>query len=52
LSFSDRIAACNDFDPGLYRPFRVDGIEVGRVRHGFIGPGHPEYQAIAGGLRQ
>ena len=35
LSFSDRIAACSDYDPGLYRPFRVDGIEVGRVRHDY-----------------
>ena len=33
MSFSDRITACADYDPSLYRPFRVDGIEVGRVRH-------------------
>lgn len=33
MSFSDRIAACAEYDPDHYLPFRVDGIEVGRVRH-------------------
>ena len=35
MSFRDRIAACTDYDPDLYRPFRVDGVEVGRVRHDY-----------------
>ena len=41
MSFSDRIAACAEYDPDHYRPFLVDGIEVGRVRHDYaraLGP--------------
>jgi hypothetical protein len=32
LSFLDRIAVLHDWDPRAYRPFRIDGVPVGRVR--------------------
>jgi 8-oxo-dGTP pyrophosphatase MutT (NUDIX family) len=36
MSFLDRIRACNNAaDLSAYRPFRVDGIRVGWVRHDF-----------------
>lgn len=31
MSFLDRIAACNTWDPSRYRVFRVDGVDVGLV---------------------
>jgi 8-oxo-dGTP pyrophosphatase MutT (NUDIX family) len=35
LSYLDRIREANRYDPSDYRPFRVAGLEVGLVRHGF-----------------
>jgi len=35
LSYLDRVRTCALFDPADYRPFRVDGIEVGLVSHDF-----------------
>lgn len=31
MSLLDRVRECARFDPGGYRPFRVDGVPVGRV---------------------
>jgi len=31
VSFLDRIAVLHDWDPNAYRPFRIDGVQVGRV---------------------
>jgi len=31
VSFLDRIAVLHDWDPDAYRPFRIDGVQVGRV---------------------
>jgi 8-oxo-dGTP pyrophosphatase MutT (NUDIX family) len=31
VSFRDRIAVLHDWDPTAYRPFRIDGVQVGRV---------------------
>jgi 8-oxo-dGTP pyrophosphatase MutT (NUDIX family) len=31
VSFLDRIAVLHDWDPAAYRPFRIDGVRVGRV---------------------
>ncbi len=31
MSFLDRIAVLHDWDPTAYRPFRIDGVQVGRV---------------------
>ena len=31
MSFLDRIAVLHDWDPAAYRPFRIDGVRVGRV---------------------
>jgi 8-oxo-dGTP pyrophosphatase MutT (NUDIX family) len=31
VSFLDRIAVLHDWDPTAYRPFRIDGVRVGRV---------------------
>ena len=31
MSFLDRIAVLHDWDPSAYRPFRIDGVQVGRV---------------------
>lgn len=33
MSFLERIAQCNVFEPSRYRPLRVGGVEVGLVRH-------------------
>ncbi len=35
MSFLDRVRACAVFDPAAYRPFRVDGVDVGLVAHDF-----------------
>ncbi len=35
MSFLDRVADCSIFDPSRYRPFRVDGAEVGLVAADF-----------------
>ncbi len=35
MSFSDRIAECNVHDLRGFRPFFIDGVQVGRVRHEF-----------------
>ncbi len=35
MSYLDRMRACAVFDPAAYRPFRVDGIDVGLVAHDF-----------------
>lgn len=35
MSFLDRIAECNNWDPAGFRPFLVAGIEVGQVRDAF-----------------
>ena len=35
MSYLDRIREANRYDPSDYRPFRVGGIDVGSVRHGF-----------------
>jgi 8-oxo-dGTP pyrophosphatase MutT (NUDIX family) len=35
LSFLDRVRACAVFTPEAYRPFRVDGVDVGLVAHDF-----------------
>jgi 8-oxo-dGTP pyrophosphatase MutT (NUDIX family) len=35
LSLIDRVRACAHFTPSAYRPFRVDGIDVGLVAHDF-----------------
>ncbi len=35
MSFLDRVRACRVFDPGAYRPFRVEGLAVGLVRTPF-----------------
>ena len=35
MSFLDRIAECNRWDPSRYRPFFVGGAALGRVRHDF-----------------
>ncbi len=35
MSFLDRIAACQRWDPAAYRPFTVEDRVVGRVGHGF-----------------
>ncbi|HEX7007448.1 MAG TPA: DUF4743 domain-containing protein [Alphaproteobacteria bacterium] len=35
MSFLDRIAECNRWDPTRYRPFIVEGAALGRVRHDF-----------------
>lgn len=35
MSFLDRVNECRRFDPAAYRPFRVDGVDVGLVGHGF-----------------
>ncbi len=32
MSFLDRIAECNRHDPAGYAPFRIAGVEVGRLR--------------------
>ena len=31
MSFLDRIDVLHDWDPSAYRPFRIDGVQVGRV---------------------
>jgi len=36
LSFVDRIAECNVFDPAGYVPFRVDGADLGLVHREFV----------------
>jgi len=36
MSFLDRIAECNTWNPGNFRWFVVDGCRVGRVRHGLV----------------
>jgi hypothetical protein len=36
LSFLDRVRACAIYTPSAYRPFRVDGIDVGLVAHDFV----------------
>jgi len=33
MSYLDHIRACNNFDPAEFRPFLVDGMRVGYVRH-------------------
>lgn len=33
MSFLDRIAACNQFDPSEFRALVVEGVQVGWVRH-------------------
>lgn len=38
MSFLDRVAACNCHDLSRFRPFRVDGEQVGWVRPDLIGP--------------
>jgi isopentenyldiphosphate isomerase len=35
MSFLDRIAECNRWDPARYRPFSVADVALGRVRHAF-----------------
>ncbi|MCU0893703.1 MAG: DUF4743 domain-containing protein [Rhodospirillales bacterium] len=35
MSFLDRVRACAKFTPSAYRPFRIDGIDVGLVAHDF-----------------
>jgi 8-oxo-dGTP pyrophosphatase MutT (NUDIX family) len=35
LSFIDRVRACAQFTPSAYRPFRVDGVDVGLVARDF-----------------
>ena len=35
MSFLDRIAACNTYDLGHFRPFRIDGARVGWVKPAF-----------------
>ena len=35
MSFSDRIAECSVFDAARYRPFMVDGAEMGLIERGF-----------------
>ena len=35
MSYLDRIREANRYDPSDYRPFRVSGADVGRVRHRF-----------------
>src|SRR3546814_5880927 len=35
MSFLDRIAECNNWDPAGFRPFLVAGRAVGQVRDGF-----------------
>jgi 8-oxo-dGTP pyrophosphatase MutT (NUDIX family) len=35
MSYLDRIREANRYDPSDYRPFRVAGFDVGRVRHRF-----------------
>ncbi len=45
MSFLDRVSACAVFDPSAYRPFRVDGADVGLVTHDFA-----QVLAPAGGI--
>jgi hypothetical protein len=35
MTFSDRIAECNTHDLSGFRPFLIDGVHVGWVRHAF-----------------
>lgn len=35
MSFLDRARACAVFTPSAYRPFRIDGVDVGLVAHDF-----------------
>ncbi len=35
MSFLDRIQAVNGYDPTGFRAFRVDGVQVGAIKHGF-----------------
>lgn len=35
MSFLDRVHECAVFDPAAYRPFRVDSVDVGLVKHDF-----------------
>ena len=35
MSFLDRVRTCAQFTPSAYRPFRVDGVDVGLVAHDF-----------------
>lgn len=48
------IHACNTFDPGAFRPFRVAGQDVGRVRHDLaaaLAQDHPQtFEASEGRL--
>lgn len=37
MSFLDRIAECNNWDPAGFRPFLVDGVAVGQVGDAFAG---------------
>ncbi|MGE5148235.1 MAG: DUF4743 domain-containing protein [Candidatus Eiseniibacteriota bacterium] len=49
MSFLDRIAECNTWTPSLYRPFSVDGVALGRVRHEFAErlAGYPDVFHVA-----
>ena len=35
MSYLDRIAVCQRWDPAAYRPFTIDGATLGRVGQGF-----------------
>ncbi len=35
MSYIDRINACNNYNPAHFRPFFVDGVQVGSLKHGF-----------------
>ncbi|CAA7611960.1 NTP pyrophosphohydrolase including oxidative damage repair enzyme [Candidatus Terasakiella magnetica] len=37
MSYLDHIVTCNRHDPDRFRPFRVEGAEIGRVRHDVAG---------------
>ncbi|TVR97921.1 MAG: DUF4743 domain-containing protein [Rhodospirillales bacterium] len=49
MSYLDRIRACQVFDPAAYRPFRVDGANVGWVRPGLAAAlaDHPAVFAVS-----
>ncbi len=53
MAFLDHIDACNRHDLGGFRPFTVDGIQVGRVRHDVAQrlEAYPEvFRVTAGGV--
>lgn len=51
MSYLDRIAVIHAWDPNAYRPFLVDGVRVGRVKHDFarLLRDFPEVFEVSGG---